>query len=100
MKRMDRLSPEKQEKRRAHNRENLALFFGGKDKHGQARSKALEALGPKLILEFARMYLDNQTAIEHIQAYARRFKQAVDEIDETDIAYATDLLRVQNVLEA
>jgi hypothetical protein len=90
----------KQEKRRAHNRENLATFFGGKNKHGQDRRKALDSLSPETVVQFAKMYLDNQLAIEEIQAYARRFKQAVGEIDESDVRHALEVLDMKKVMES
>jgi predicted hydrolase (HD superfamily) len=83
------------------NRENLAGFFAGEDRFGRKRSQAAEAFTPERALELVRLYCENEAAMEHLQAYARRFKQAArEEITAEDVREAWDLMRVRKVMES
>lgn len=83
------------------NRENIAAFFSGKDRHDRPRSSAADAFTPERALELIREYCENEAAMEHLQAYARRFKQAArSEIAVEDLREAWDLMRVRKVMES
>jgi len=97
----------KLEKRKILNRENLVRSFTGHSGvnpytgiYAQYNPvKFLDLLPADELLKFMRLYVNNKSAVEHILTYARRFKQAVNELEVEDIEAAKQLLAVKSVME-
>jgi len=96
----------KLEKRKKINRENLVRSFTGPSGvtytgiYAQCNPvKYLELLSADELLKFMKLYVNNRGAVEHILTYARRFKQAVNELEVDDIEAAKALLAVKSVME-
>jgi len=91
----------KQEKRKKINRENLVRSFTSDLVHSGKwdPSKYLDSMSSQEILNLMRLYLNNRNAVEHILSYARRFKQAVFELEVDDIEAAKATLAVKSVME-
>jgi hypothetical protein len=87
-------------KRARTNRQNLVRFFSEKDRFDRPRRTALKAFTPDTFIRLARLYLENEAELEHVFAYARRFKQAVDQITEADVQEAEDAIIVSEVMES
>lgn len=97
----------KSEKRKKHNRENLVKFFGNKRDHdiytgvysNLNPQGHFNTFSPEELLKLMRLYLDNREAVEYIFSYARRYKQAVMELEVDDIEAAKAMLAVKSVME-
>lgn len=102
------------DKRRRHNVEKMARFFGpdpetnGLSKTLKERGyKALESLemaSPSMLLKLCELFAEHEVAMEVLAKYARLHKQAVREMTPADVAEATQLVRdafaVQEVHES
>jgi hypothetical protein len=84
-------------KRRKTNITNLVRFLGGKDKYGVRRTDVFK-FGAVRFLELARLYGDEQFALEHILSYVRLFRKATYQLTVEDVHEARRLLSVGDVM--
>jgi len=97
----------KLEKRKILNRENLVRSFTGHSGvnpytgiYAQYNPvKFLDLLPADELLKFMRLYVNNRSAVDHILTYARRFKQAVMELEIDDIEARTSFRSLARVVQ-
>lgn len=92
-------------KRRKTNVQNLVWHFSPRrdrdqPKYWKVAPGVLDVLPPEQLLALMRAYESDRDAFEAVFSYCRRFKQAVGEITAEDIAEASSLVKVKEVLES
>lgn len=91
-------------KRRKQNIENFLRYWTTSDSklwgnNGYGRENALKRLTMRQILVLMKFYIDHQSASNSMQYFARRFRAAVEQMDETDIEEVDRLMSIQEVQE-
>jgi len=91
-------------KRRKQNVDNFLKYWTTSDsklwgRNGYGRESALKQLTMRQILVLMKFYLDHQYASDSMQYFARRFRSAVDQMDETDIEEVDRLMSIQDIQE-
>ncbi len=81
-------------KRDTVNAKNIVEFFGEKG------FNPFDFVSPEAFLQLVQLCERQPGVVDHIQSYARRFKQATRELTPEVIGEASDIMTVKKVMES